>query len=197
MNTTLALGLLALALLLAVAGTPNSDASSTEPLGPAMGDSTTAALSLPAKDLAAIISTVTPISQETMLRRRIAQATFCLPQNILGIACSALLQLTGAIVETAEMNEMKIIVTRAPFGVSLGRHIVLHTSLVSEYAVRHEYGHAMQGYQHGPFYLLFEGVVSFAQAAFSLISPNFAAGYYDRWPENEANELGGVRKRGL
>jgi len=50
----------------------------------------------------------------------------------------------------------------------------------------------MQGYKRGPFYLPFEGLVSFVQATISLFSPSFAEGYFDRWPENEANELGGV-----
>jgi hypothetical protein len=36
----------------------------------------------------------------------------------------------------------------------------------------------------GPFYLLFEGTVSFAQAA---VSPAFRTGYFNRWPEDEAN----------
>jgi hypothetical protein len=90
------------------------------------------------------------------------------------------------------MNEMKIIVTRTPFGASLGRYIFVSTSLQTENTVRHEYGHTMQGYKHGPFYLPFEGLVSFVQAAISLISPSFASRYFDRWPENEANELSGV-----
>jgi len=194
MNTTLTLGLLTMVLLAAIAGSPNldADAALSEPIDLAIVDSVHAGTSMSTQDLAAIVSTIAPISREAMVRRRIAQATFCLPQNALGIVCSLLLQVSGAIVETAEMNEMKVIVTRAPFGVSLGRYIILHTSLLSEFAVRHEYGHTMQGYKHGPFYLFFEGTVSFVQAAFSVISPSFAADYYDRWPENEANELGGI-----
>ena len=145
------------------------------------------------RDLATIVSRIAPISQETMVRRNIAQATFCLPQNILGRLLYGLLQLTGRVVETADMNEVKIVVTKAPIGVSLGRYILLHEFLLTENIVRHEYGHTMQGYKHGPFFLLFEGLVSFVQAAFSMISPSFAAGYYERWPENEANELGGIK----
>lgn len=171
-------------------------AATTETVNPLVSDSSPVDASGKELELAAIISSITAISQETRLRRNIAQATFCLPQNILGIACYALLQLTGAVVDVVEMNEVKIVVTSAPFGVSLGKVIILHSSLVSEYAVRHEYGHTMQGYKQGPFYLLFEGLISFVQAGFSLISPSFAAGYYDRWPENEANELGGVTRSG-
>ena len=145
-----------------------------------------------AQDLASMVSNIAPVSQETRVRRSIAQATFCLPQNVLGTLYYGLLQLTRNVVGTAEMNEMKIIVTRTPFGVSLGRYIFVSTSLQTENTVRHEYGHTMQGYKHGPFYLPSEGLVSFAQAAISLISPSFANRYFDRWPENEANELSGV-----
>jgi hypothetical protein len=145
-----------------------------------------------AQDLTAMVSHIAPVSQETRVRRNIAHASFCLPQNVLGTLYYGLLQLTGNVVGTADMNEMKIIVTKTPFGVSLGRYIFVSTSLQTENAVRHEYGHTMQGYKHGPFYLPFEGLVSFVQAAISLISPSFADRYFDRWPENEANELSGV-----
>ena len=126
------------------------------------------------------------------MRRNVAQATFCLPQNILGTLYYGLLQLTGNVVNTAELNEVKIIVTRTPFGASLGKYVFLGKSLLTENTARHEYGHTLQGYKHGPFYLLFEGLVSFVQAAFSMISPSFADDYFDRWPENEADELGDV-----
>ena len=145
-----------------------------------------------AQDLATIVSNIEPISQETRTRRNIAQATFCFPQNVLGTLYYGLLQLTGNVVNTADMNEMKIIVTRTPFGASLGKYIFVSESLQTESTIRHEYGHTMQGYKHGPFYLLFEGLASFVQAAISLSSPSFVERYYDRWPENEANELGGV-----
>ena len=148
------------------------------------------------QDLATIISSIAPVSQEIRMRRSIAQATFCLPQNILGTLCYGLLQLTGNVVNTADMNEMRIIATRLPIGLSLGRYIFLGKSVLTENAVRHEYGHTMQGYKHGPFYLLLEGLVSFVQAAFSLISPSFAESYFDRWPEDEANLLGGVTRIG-
>ena len=145
-----------------------------------------------AQDLATIVSNIEPISQETRTRRNIAHATFCFPQNVLGTLYYGLLQLTGNVVNTADMNEVKIIVTRTPFGASLGRYIFVSQALLTENMVRHEYGHTMQGYKHGPFYLLFEGLASFVQAALSLSSPSFVERYYDRWPENEANELGGV-----
>jgi hypothetical protein len=144
------------------------------------------------RDLAAIICAIDPITRDAELRRGIAQATFCLPQNVLGVFFYALLELTGAVVNSARMNETTIVVTRAPVGVSLGRFIFLDESLLSEDVVRHEYGHTLQGYRHGPFYLLFEGAASFIQAAVSLVVPSFGRGYFSRWPENEADALGGV-----
>ena len=185
------------------AGSPaDSSADSLDAVNPLVAGSAyqdasevryTATTAEKAHDLATMVSNIAPVSQGTRVRRNIAQASFCLPQNVLGTLYYGLLQLTGNVVGTADMNEVKIIVTRTPFGVSLGRYIFVSTSLQTENTVRHEYGHTMQGYKHGPFYLPFEGVVSFVQAAISLISPSFANRYFDRWPENEANELSGVK----
>ena len=167
-------------------------ADSTESVNPTVIGPATSERVVGGQLLATIVSSITPIPQETKMRRNIAQATFCLPQNILGALLYGFLQLTGSVVDTAELNEIKIVVATAPVGVSLGRYILLHQSLVTENIVRHEYGHTMQGYKRGPFFLLFEGLTSFVQAAVSLISHSFADGYFERWPENEANELGGV-----
>jgi len=145
-----------------------------------------------AEHLATIVRAIEPVSREAELRRNIAQATFCLPQNVVGILYYALLKLTGNVVENERMNETTIVVTKAPLGVSLGKFIFLNESLLTENTVRHEYGHTLQGYRHGPFYLLLEGVTSLVQAAVSLVMPSFDVAYFDRWPENEANVLGGV-----
>ena len=147
-----------------------------------------------AQQLAAIVGNIEPISQETRARRNVAQATFCFPQNVLGTLCYGLLRLSGNVLNAADLNEVEIVVTGLPIAVSLGRYIFVSQSLLTENMVRHEYGHTMQGYKHGPFYLLFEGSVSFVQAVISLFSPSFAERYYDRWPENEADELGGVTR---
>lgn len=156
----------------------------------ASGESTSSEVASISKRLEIAIDSILPISRELTIRRRIAQATFCLPQSILGGLLYGLLQLSGSVVGTATMNEVTIVVTDAPVAVSLGAYIVVHESLIRENVLRHEYGHTMQGYKHGPFFLLLEGTVSLVQAAISLISPSFAAGYYDRWPEDEATALG-------
>ena len=146
-----------------------------------------------AETLAEIVGKIPSIPEETRLRRSLAHATFCLPQDVLGILYYAFNQLIGSVLRTQEMNEMTIVVTRLPFGASLGRYIFVSVPLLSEKTVRHEYGHTMQGYKHGPFYLLLEGTASFVQVVASVVFPSLAPGYYDRWPENEANQLGGVR----
>jgi hypothetical protein len=144
------------------------------------------------QSLSEILTKIEPLSTESRIRRDVAQATFCLPQNVLGILYFAALQLSGEVLTTARMNETTVVITRVPAGVSLGRYIFVSRSLLSESTLRHEYGHTLQGYEHGPFYLMLEGVVSFVQAGISLVSPSYAAGYFQRWPENEANRLGGV-----
>jgi len=145
------------------------------------------------RGLRSIVQRIEPISQEQLVRRRIAQMTFCLPQTVLGILFYAGLQLTGLVTDAATLNEVTVVEMPLPVGVSLGGFVFVGTPLLTENVVRHEYGHVLQGYQHGPFYLLLEGATSLVQAVVSIVSPSFAAGYYERWPESEANELGGVR----
>ncbi len=154
---------------------------------------TTLAEAVQVQELPVIVGHLDPISQETLVRRNLAQATFCLPQNVVGILFRAWLELTGGVVETATINEVTIVVTKEPIGVSLGSFVFVGKSVLSENVVRHEVGHTLQGYRHGPFYLLLEGSASIVQVAISLISRTFARGYFTRWPEDEANTLGGVR----
>ncbi len=145
-----------------------------------------------AERLSAALLTIPPISDQSRIRRDLAQATFCLPQNILGTLLHASLQLVGAVVDVGHFNEVTLVITNWPIGVSLGKTIILPESYITERYIRHEYGHTLQGYKHGPFYLLLEGTVSAAQALLSYLLPGFADDYYERWPEDEANSLGGV-----
>ncbi|MFC2099477.1 hypothetical protein ACFLSF_01425 [Candidatus Bipolaricaulota bacterium] len=154
-------------------------------------DQTAAGAEIPER-LDVIIESILAIPAEMKLRRNLAHATFCLPQNLLGILLYGLLQAAGDVLHTQEMNEMTIVVTGVPIGASLGRYIFVPATFLTEAAVRHEYGHTMQGYRHGPFFLLFEGAASSIQAVIATVSPSFAKGYFDRWPENEATQLGGA-----
>lgn len=147
------------------------------------------------ESLAAIVERVAGVSREAEIRRAIAQATFCLPQNALGILYYGFLTLLGGVVGSADMNEATVVATRAPLGVSLGKFLFLPAAHLTETSVRHEYGHTLQGYRHGPFYLALEGAASLAQAMVSLFVPSLAVNYYERWPEDEADALGGVVAR--
>ena len=195
MQTRLIEATVVLAVLFALLGVPVS-AQQTSLETPAMevSEGTRAQREARAVErLASIVQRIEPISKETQWRRSLAQATFCLPQNVLGILTYAVAQAIGGVLHAGRMNEVTVVVTRLPFGVSLGRYLFVPDVMLTERAVRHEYGHTMQGYRHGPFYLLLEGVTSFAMATAALFSPAIADGYYDRWPENEADTLGGAR----
>ncbi|MEW5826637.1 MAG: hypothetical protein AB1778_07375 [Candidatus Bipolaricaulota bacterium] len=143
-----------------------------------------------AETLAGFASRIRPLSRSVSVRHRIADATFCLPQNALGILLYALLELTGSVVSTAEGGGVRLIATSLPIGISLGTYVFVGETLLSERVIAHELGHTAQSYRRGPFYLAAEGVTSFVQATLSLFSPAFARGYFDRWPEDEADALG-------
>ena len=83
-------------------------------------------------------------------------------------------------------------------GVALGKVIILdynrffqkENSLIT---IKHEYGHVLQGYYFGPLYLILIGIPSIVQNILSMFkSMDYRRRYYDRYPENWADELGGV-----
>jgi hypothetical protein len=65
--------------------------------------------------------------------------------------------------------------------------------------IRHEEGHSYQSRNFGPLYLIFVGIPSYLRNRWDY----FFHGkwnywkrdmwYYDNWPENQADELGGVK----
>lgn len=64
---------------------------------------------------------------------------------------------------------------------------------------RHEYGHALQSRLLGPLYLPVVGVPSAMRVAYAaaqyLVTKRPWAGYYDGFPENWADRLGGIPPR--
>jgi hypothetical protein len=76
-------------------------------------------------------------------------------------------------------------------GVSLGNFIFASENL-SFIDVDHEIGHSRQSELLGPLYLLIAGLPSVIMNLISRASAKFAAGYYNRFPENWADRLGGV-----
>lgn len=87
------------------------------------------------------------------------------------------------------------------FGVALGEQIVISWMIYSIIpgVVRHEYGHVQQSRILGPLYLPTVALASIAMNIISRVSLacgryGFASHYYNRWPENWADRLGGVKR---
>ena len=76
-------------------------------------------------------------------------------------------------------------------GASLGRYIVLkpYDNMTT---VRHEYGHVRQSRMLGPLYLIVVGIPSAINNLRSRRSQTVRNNYYNMYPENWADKLGGV-----
>lgn len=110
-----------------------------------------------------------------------------LPQNGLG----ALLRL---IYKGNDSNYNDAIVRRSTSmrgGISLGRYIIVN-QWSNERAVMHEYGHCIQSRKLGWLYLLVVGLPSILHAA---LCPCKRHSYFDVFPENWADKLGGVKRK--
>lgn len=78
-------------------------------------------------------------------------------------------------------------------GASLGRYIVLkpHHSMTT---IRHEYGHVRQSRMLGPLYLFVVGIPSAINNLRSRKDAKVYENYYNMYPENWADKLGGVTR---
>ena len=79
-------------------------------------------------------------------------------------------------------------------GVSLGEYIIIHQYCDDEETRKHELGHRRQSRMLGPLYLLIVGIPSVCLCLLSRKSKTISANYYQHFPENWANRLGGVKK---
>ncbi|MDR3312162.1 MAG: hypothetical protein LBS64_03410 [Spirochaetaceae bacterium] len=124
-----------------------------------------------------------------------------LPQNLLGgvlILCTGAKKrgrLKGAGIYAVPAGGMR-------FGVSLGIYIILSETDLDTRTIRHEYGHCLQSRLLGPFYLIVVGIPSAVfnnlwDRLFHRKWTNQARNrwYYSRFPEKQADRLGGVGKR--
>lgn len=107
------------------------------------------------------------------------------PQNVLGrflaaaYGCRYRYSYRGCLVHVS---------SRFPGGISLGRHIIVGKD--TPMTLAHEYGHCLQSRILGPLYLPVVGLWSGLRAWLQLYRPGR---YYDSFPENWADRLGGVR----
>lgn len=113
-----------------------------------------------------------------------------LPQHLLA---TLVIRVTGA-VKASEHKGASVYLTHFLPGISLGEYIILRRG-ASRRTVLHEYGHTVQSRMLGPLYLLVVGIPSLSMNLLTRAGVLRADRYYDRWPENWADRLGGVERR--
>ena len=110
-----------------------------------------------------------------------------LPQNILGLLLRAIYKGNDSEYEDVLVRRS----TKMTGGISLGRYIIIN-QWSTDKTVMHEYGHTIQSKRLGWFYLLLVGLPSILHAALCKCRRH---SYYDVYPENWADKLGGVMRK--
>jgi hypothetical protein len=125
-----------------------------------------------------------------------------LPQNLLGLVLYIVMRVNHQI-EGAVRETNYLFLETPNTGVSLG-WFIFWTPKGNRFPYlpndcrMHEYGHARQSSMLGPFYLLVVGVPSLIRAIYSrwfrIKNGRTWTGYFNEFPENWADKLGGVVK---
>jgi hypothetical protein len=127
-----------------------------------------------------------------------------LPQNLLGIGALAYDRAIGFVVQIKFERERLMIETRRR-AISLGLFVFWtrqsnHWIELDERTKNHEWGHSVQSRMLGPLYLLVVGIPSTLRViylmAYRKIKGRRWNGYFDGFPENWADRLGGVQRVG-
>jgi len=123
-----------------------------------------------------------------------------LPQNLLGMIVLAVMKSNKKIVHV-ELNGHRYLIETPKTGVSLGWFIFWtpsgnRYSHLTNDCLMHEYGHTLQSVMLGPFYLIVVGVPSLMRVAYSRWYYKKRGkkwkNYFNGFPENWADKLGGV-----
>ena len=122
------------------------------------------------------------------------------PQSLLGLVYLGIEAARRRVVEV-QLERGRLIVESTGTGLSLG-HVVFWTRVCNRWQEMddsnrwHELGHAQQSRMLGWVYLPVVGVPSVSRAAYALLYREVTGhqwtGYYDGYPENWADRLGGV-----
>ena len=136
------------------------------------------------------------------LTRKVLSLAWEAPQTALGVAMLAAEAARGRIVGF-EVEDGRLVIESKGTGISLG-HIVFwsrENSRWHDLDLRnraHELGHTKQSRLLGPLYLPVVGLPSISRAAYALLHRELTGRswtrYYDGYPENWADRLGGVRR---
>jgi hypothetical protein len=124
--------------------------------------------------------------------------TWCLPQTLVGLVIKLIETKNIKKVETYKLNT-QVNWIDWDYGVSLGKYILVGTydedTGVNEFdAKNHEFGHVRQNFMLGPLYLILVGLPSITFNIISQYNDEFGSHYYQRYPENWADWLGGVKR---
>ena len=117
------------------------------------------------------------------------------PQNILGLLVIGITR--------AKKTEDGIWICGYLFdsAISLGDYIIFQKYRTTDNAIKHEKGHQKQSRMYGWFYLLIVGLPSISRNIWDrIMHKNWATmrsvtWYYDGFPENQADKLGGVARQ--
>ena len=125
-----------------------------------------------------------------------------LPQSLLGAALLCALRWRGAVRGVEARPDGRRMVATRGVGVSLGAYVFWPDagrgpeSPAARLVRAHELGHAVQSRRWGPAYLLVVGVPSVSRFWFDVVHWRVRGRawgrYYDAWPEDDADRLGGV-----
>jgi len=120
--------------------------------------------------------------------------TWELPQTILALF---LILLTRG--DQRESMKYAIVFWRQVYwGVSLGMFILLgrsYSGMLADRTKKHEHGHTIQSMMLGPLYLIVVGLPSIVFNILTRFRILSWGSYYTRYPENWADQLGGVDER--
>lgn len=125
-----------------------------------------------------------------------------LPQNVLGMLLFAASRGLGAI-KSLEVQEGRVVVESTVTAVSLGSFVFWMKGetrwfVLDEQTRAHEWGHTFQSRMLGPLYLPLVGVPSVMRVIYAMgyreLTGRRWTGYFDGYPEDWADRLGGVRR---
>jgi hypothetical protein len=125
-----------------------------------------------------------------------------LPQNLIGIVVFGIMKRRN-LVQSIQHEQYRIFIQTPHTGVSLG-WLVFWTPAGNRFSHlvndcrMHEFGHAKQSSMLGPLYLLIVGIPSLGRVLYSRWHKKKYGkpweNYFDSFPENWADKLGGITK---
>lgn len=131
--------------------------------------------------------------------RNIILWSWCLPQTLIGFFIIIFLRVQNRIIKFSKYEETTLIISKNYLfflGLSLGKFIFVDETQNKIELIKHEYGHTLQNYLFGPFYLIIIGFPSIFQAVRFNLDKNFNDKEYENsFPEKWADKLGRVKEK--